>query len=126
MPFYYYNQNNSGGSFDAEYGYGLYVEANTAAEADARATEVGVYFNGCDDGRDCSCCGDRWHEADGEPDAENVLALRTAVEDKLEYARGWDMGIGLLPQGAREIVLVHGVADMPLLEGAAQLQLEDQ
>lgn len=57
--FYTFSQNNSGGSFVGP----LYVviEANSAEEANRLAEEkAGVYFNGCSDGRDCSCCGDRW------------------------------------------------------------------
>jgi hypothetical protein len=63
--FYEYDQNNSGGSFHnsekegiAEY---VIIEALNAAHANARAEEIGLYFNGCDAGKDCSCCGDRWY-----------------------------------------------------------------
>lgn len=35
----------------------------------ARAIYIGIYFNGCDTGADCTCCGDRWYaqgdDADG-------------------------------------------------------------
>jgi hypothetical protein len=39
------------------------IEAESAEHADEKAAEIGIYFNGCDDGRDCPCCGDRWYEA---------------------------------------------------------------
>lgn len=72
MSFYEYNQNNSGGSFvfDRARGITQYViiEAEDADQADIRAEEIGLYFNGCDDGIDCSCCGDRWYGAYGKGD----------------------------------------------------------
>lgn len=63
--FWEFNQNNSGGSFVFDEKNGLthfvIIEAETKQEAIDRAESVGIYFNGCDDGRDCSCCGDRWY-----------------------------------------------------------------
>ena len=64
MAWFYFIQNNSGGSFDHEesqgIGYGLFIEADSADEACVRAESIGLYFDGCDDGVDCDCCGDRW------------------------------------------------------------------
>ena len=64
---YEFHQNNSGGSFhiDENAGIGVLVciEATSAAHANARAEEIGIYFNGCAKGADCSCCGDRWYAA---------------------------------------------------------------
>ena len=65
MKFYEYHQNNSGG-VDVETAWVnklVIVEAATAEDANAKALTLGLYFNGCQDGRDCSCCGDRWDEA---------------------------------------------------------------
>jgi hypothetical protein len=61
--FYSFRQNNSGGFFkELENGmFHLIVEANSAQEANEIAQEQGVYFNGCEDGLDCECCGDRWY-----------------------------------------------------------------
>ena len=63
--FYTYNQNNSGGSFDFNESRGIthfvIVEADSAADADRRAEDIGLYFDGCDSGIDCDCCGDRWY-----------------------------------------------------------------
>lgn len=68
--FYTYHQNNSGGSFayDESRGIANYVivEAANSDEADARALNVGLYFDGCDQGLDCDCCGDRWYSAYGD------------------------------------------------------------
>jgi hypothetical protein len=68
--FWTYNQNNSGGSFDHDakrgIGYCVAVEAHDAAHADQRAEQIGLYFDGCESGMDCECCGDRWYSAYGE------------------------------------------------------------
>lgn len=81
--FYTFNQNNSGGSFvfDGSAGISHYViiEESDARRADFEAEDIGLYFNGCASGRDCSCCGDRWsktYDLDGseipEIDGEDV------------------------------------------------------
>lgn len=65
--FYTYHQNNSGGSFNKNPNKGIdeyvIVEAESASDADDRAESIGLYFNGCNEGIDCSCCGDRWYPA---------------------------------------------------------------
>lgn len=64
--FYEYIQNNSGGSFkvdkDAGIDHYVIIEAMDSNHANTRAKEIGIYFDGCNSGRDCSCCGDRWSE----------------------------------------------------------------
>lgn len=66
--FYHFSQNNSGGtfSFDEEDGitHHVIIEADNPSEANFKAEKIGLYFNGCDSGMDCDCCGDRWHEVD--------------------------------------------------------------
>ena len=61
-----FDQNNSGGSFhfDDEVGIGTWVciEAESQRQAVDRAEDIGIYFNGCAEGKDCDCCGDRWHK----------------------------------------------------------------
>lgn len=56
--------NNSGGGFDFDAAKGIshhvIIEASNKAAADARAQEVGLYFDGVETGQDCECCGDRW------------------------------------------------------------------
>ena len=85
MKRFTYSQNNSGGVYDfpkwtgpADLGgvftaahhrrfaedVDVWVMAESAAEADMLAKKhAGVYFDGCASGRDCDCCGDRWHRA---------------------------------------------------------------
>lgn len=69
MKFYYYGQNNSGGSFHDVLGLkgvqDLCIEAQSPRAADAIAEDLGVYFDGIADGIDCPCCGDRWDGAAG-------------------------------------------------------------
>ena len=48
----------------------MIIEADSANEANIKAEEIGIYFNGCSIGMDCSCCGDRWCSVD-EGDADN-------------------------------------------------------
>ena len=76
--FYTYNQNNSGGSFeiDKKAGISEYVciEAMNSDAANARAENIGLYFDGCYNNIDCDCCGDRWYRAD-ESDGKEVPSL---------------------------------------------------
>ncbi len=57
--FFTYHQNNSGGRMvGPEY---IFIETDSAQMADALAEHnTPIYFNGCEDSRDCNCCGDRW------------------------------------------------------------------
>lgn len=59
-----FDQNNSGGSYDEDHSRGIgsnvYIEAVDALHANARAESIGIYFDGCEKGMDCDCCGDRW------------------------------------------------------------------
>jgi len=63
LKFYEFSQNNSGGKFtvDDKLCHRLIIEASSEEEACSIAEDMGVYFNGCEDGIDCECCGDRWH-----------------------------------------------------------------
>lgn len=65
--YYEFRQNNSGGRWDNDPGNGIgfmvWIEAMSPSHANERAESIGIYFDGCDRGRDCSCCGDRWSRA---------------------------------------------------------------
>src|SRR5574343_1142735 len=63
--FFTYDQNNSGGSFVINKNVTQYVivEADSADDANDRAEQVGVYFDGVQNEMDCECCGDRWYRA---------------------------------------------------------------
>lgn len=62
--FFHFSQNNSGGSFSFVESEGIthhvVIEAKDAEDANITAIMKGLYFDGCDNGTDCSCCGDRW------------------------------------------------------------------
>lgn len=66
MSFYTFSQNNSGGGFDYDEQKGIaeyvIIEALDADQANKKAQEIGIYFDGCVKELDCSCCGDRWYE----------------------------------------------------------------
>ena len=83
MKKFIYTQNNSGGAYDypewtgpADLGgvfaacdwqekqVDVWVMAESASEANELAQKyAGVYFDGCERGMDCDCCGDRWWRA---------------------------------------------------------------
>lgn len=76
MPFYSYNQNNSGGSFQYDAARGIshwvIVEADNETDATIRAEQIGLYFTGYGD---CSCCGNRWYDS---PDSSAVPSVYSA------------------------------------------------
>lgn len=57
--YFTYGQNNSGGLFTGPAKY-VIVWASSPALADRAAEDAGCYFDGCEIGMDCGCCGDRW------------------------------------------------------------------
>ena len=76
--FYEYRQNNSGGSFSNSEKDGIceyvIIEALDEDHANTRAETIGLYFNGCEEGYDCPCCGDRWYKAN-ERDGSKVPSI---------------------------------------------------
>ncbi len=64
--FYIVDQQNSGGSFvvNENVCHRIVIEANSESEATSKAEELGCYWNGCNSGVDCPCCGDRWYGVD--------------------------------------------------------------
>jgi hypothetical protein len=72
MAYFAFHQNNSGGSFvrDDNVAEVVIIEAKNADEANLRAEEVGIYFDGCDKDWDCPCCGDRWYRQWGDEGSE--------------------------------------------------------
>lgn len=63
MPYYTFSQNNSGGRFivNDKIGHYVIIEADDIESALEKSEEVGIYFDGVEDGEDCSCCGDGWY-----------------------------------------------------------------
>lgn len=89
MKYYSYRQNNSGGSFivDDYVAHNVIVQAESPQQADTIAESKGVYFNGCESGLDCECCGDRWHPT-YEGDATDT-PLVYGKEPKEAIKDGW-------------------------------------
>lgn len=60
--FYTFIQNNPGGTFTRTKDLNniVIIESSSFREAIDIAESKGVYFNGCNLGIDCDCCGDRW------------------------------------------------------------------
>src|SRR6478736_3887571 len=63
--FYCFDQNNTGGDFtiNDQFAEDVFSEATSEDDANDRAEAYGLYFDGCQDGYDCECCGDRWYRA---------------------------------------------------------------
>ena len=76
--FYQFIQNNSGGAFVNSEKDGIceyvIIEALNANDANNRAEDIGLYFDGCYNGIDCNCCGDRWYKVD-ESDGEDEPSI---------------------------------------------------
>lgn len=82
--FFEYTQNNSGGLFSGP-ALNVIVEADSGTQANERAEEVGVYFDGCRSGLDCGCCGDRWSSFWGDPDLEPSHYGKSLATIKSDY-----------------------------------------
>lgn len=79
IMFFNFRQNNSGGhfAFDEKAGISVnvIVEAETAEEANSKAEQLGLYFDGCDNGQDCDCCGDRWYRQYSDSDGDKKPSI---------------------------------------------------
>lgn len=86
--FYHFRQNNSGGSvvIDDDVAINVIIEANSAEQANRSAQAIGIYFDGCDSGKDCSCCGDRWYKAD-ESDGTAAPSIYNTHPEEYECKR---------------------------------------
>lgn len=97
--FFTFDQNNSGGKFDVYLEEGIsetvIIEAADYTQANDRAEEIGLYFDGCENGFDCECCGDRWSRAWGDDEGYDIPTLYG--EDVYEAKSGW----------YRDVVFIH-------------------
>ena len=83
-------QNNSGGYWKGPARFVL-VETDTEDAACEKAEEVGVYFDGCETGDDCHCCGDRWSRFMVKPLDHPTVCGKNVLED-LPDPFLWDAG----------------------------------
>lgn len=91
MHFYQWDQNNSGGSFDVndKLCHRVVIEADTYKEAEKKALDMGIYYNGVILGLDCGCCGDRW---DSGYEVNLTHGKFKTIEKKLQWQAdeyGW-------------------------------------
>lgn len=88
--FYNFRQNNSGGHFNSDENVceNVFIEAHNAEEANLLADSFGIYFDGCEQGLDCSCCGDRWYPvSEGEGEEKPMIysqSKKLPVEEAFE------------------------------------------
>lgn len=85
--YFEYRQNNSGGSFHVDDKVCQYViiEANSVEDANKKALELGLYWNGVEEDRDCECCGDRWYPADSKIELED----NEEIEEYIKRITRW-------------------------------------
>lgn len=88
MKFFEFLQNNSGGFFkvDDKVCGQVIIEAENVSEAIDIAEDLGIYFDGCSIGKDCSCCGDRWSEPWSE-DGMSLEQLNLIINKENNYRR---------------------------------------
>lgn len=114
-----YRQNNSGGSFQIDNDVSIYVliQAEDRVSANRKAEEVGIYFNGVSDGRDCDCCGDRWSEPWDELEEFSVYSWtgkggsRKIYDNVLDYAQALADGDMWAKKGKPSVIVyfINGV-----------------
>lgn len=113
--FFHYNQNNSGGCFVQDNKRGLshhvIIEAEDARQANEIAEGIGIYFDGCKDGHDCYCCGDRWYPAsDKGNDVPRIYDVDVSSgEYKTTHVWRKDKIEGFIHYLNRSVVPVKGV-----------------
>lgn len=101
--FYTYRQNNSGGFFHAP-AITVILEAFDYEDANRRAREADLYFNGCDSRRDCSCCGDRWYAIDSDDEGDETPLIYSNSPEEYVSSTKWLWG---KRSGLPEVLVVH-------------------
>ena len=84
MNFYEFGQNNSGGSFtiNDKLCHRVYIEAESHRMANSKLEDLGGYFDGVENDRDCDCCGDRWYEVSASDAMEFPKTYGTFTEER--------------------------------------------
>lgn len=103
LKLYRFRQNNSGGvfHFTDDLDVVVYVQASNEREANSRAEDLGIYFDGCRNGQDCDCCGDRWWPVD-ESDA-------SSTKEEFIEKLSWD-AYGMM--WSEKVAILHTVDNM--------------
>jgi len=73
--YFHFSQNNPGGTFEVneKVAHHVIIQAHSENEANRLALDVGIYFDGCASGADCTCCGDRWSTVYGKGDETPLI-----------------------------------------------------
>lgn len=89
--FYTFRQNNSGGAFALTDDLTRFViiEATSKEQACDKLIALGAYFDGCEMGRDCSCCGDRWNTCCDESETPLVSGRAADQYGNGEWEHRW-------------------------------------
>lgn len=103
LYWYEFSQNNSGGVMheDESICNRLFIQAHSYNEARQKALSIGVYFDGCDNGIDCSCCGDRWSDYERKITFPHRYSFELSFNNIEEYAQQLanDYGTWTSPDG---------------------------
>lgn len=91
MKFYEFPQSNAGGYWNKILGYVVIIEAETPEKANKKAEEIGIYFDGVENGEDCECCGDRWYRVEDEYDEIEPENLNEEIEEIKHYQKKWKL-----------------------------------
>lgn len=90
MAFFTFHQNNSRGVFIGP--HCIIIEAKDEAQAlEIAEKSTEIYFDGCDKGRDCEYCGDRWSRYCTETPTPQVFGeeiMQTSESGKVYYLDG--------------------------------------
>lgn len=83
LNWYEFDQNNSGGVFimDDDVGIKVFIQAESDGVANQKAEDVGIYFDGCEQGIDCDCCGDRWYRVGDHLASFTIYFWRSENDD---------------------------------------------
>ena len=78
---WHFRQNNSGGKYTGP-AYNIVVEGDTMDEAWTEAEKLGAT-----NADSCSCCGDRWNDANEIKSRDYIIYLDMAIEDSTYTSR---------------------------------------
>lgn len=111
--FFTFDQNNTGGGYvenDSVCRY-VIIQADNFEDANSIAETVGIYFDGCESGIDCDCCGDRWDRqssnndgtvlpelAYGEPIRDNQQSVMLFAYPGQVYCRVYYSGMTIVKE----------------------------
>ena len=86
-----FDQNNSGGNFivNDNVTHRVIIEADSEEEAIEIGENLGMYWDGCDIGVDCPCCGDRWYCAPSQIDKTKEGFSIEEYAQNLADSWGW-------------------------------------